>query len=33
MNPAIELLIAQAALGSLLSNQPTMDEFDGFLAA
>jgi len=33
MNASRELLIAQAALGSLLSNQPTMDDLDGFLAA
>ena len=33
MNAYLDLLIAQGALGSLLSNQPTMDDIDGFLAA
>jgi hypothetical protein len=33
MNPAIELLVSQAALGSLVSNQTHLDDLDGFLAA
>jgi len=33
MNAYLELLISQAALLSLLSNQPTQDDLDGFIAA
>jgi hypothetical protein len=33
MNAYLELLIAQAALRSLLLDQSTQDDLDGFLAA